>query len=381
MILFRYICREIYLCLLVITLILIAIFVTNDFSRYLEMVAAGQLTIGDASLFTALQLSAILTYLLPFGLFLSILITLGRMYADNEMTVMSACGMSLLRQVTIVMGLSLVVAIFAGWLSFWLNPMVKHEMSHLKERVVDSFQVGTIIPHRFEAFGDSRVIYADDVFHLDNKAKGLFLAFADPKKKGDKASRWEVIIAKSAHQTSVPGVEGKFIVVDNGTRYSGEPGSGDYTASQFQQYGVNVNSTMVLGDNHNTYHASKNVQVLGESMSELWHKMDADLYADAEFQLRLSVPISILIAALIAIGLAKVDPRQGRFYSLIPAIILYLAYASLIFLSRNWLKRGVIPRELGMWWIHLLMLGIAAGIFANRVGWRRIRQLIWRPAA
>ena len=358
-ILFRYLSREIYLCLLVITLILVAIFVTNSFSHYLKMVAAGQLTISGAAIFTLLQMSSVLTYLLPLGLFLSILITLSRLYSDNEMTVISACGMSYLRQVMIVMSLAFLVALFAAWLSMWVNPMVKQEMTHVKSDIVNNFKVGTLVPHRFESFGNGKVVYADEVFHGDNKAKEVFLAMRGK-------DNWNVVVAHEAHQEKRPGIDGKFVVVDRGVRYNGTPGAADFTVSHFKQYGVNESSDLILGKGHDNYHPSHKQQVLGESMGALWHD-HGDRYANAEFQLRLAIPISILIASLIAIALAKVDPRHGKFYTLIPAIILYLVYVNFIFIGRTWLQHGTVSPALGLWWVHGIMLCIALALLTYRM--------------
>lgn len=82
--------------------------------------------------------------------------------------------------------------------------------------------------------------------------------------------------------------------------------------------------------------------------------------AVAEFHWRLAIPLAIPIMTLIAVPLARVNVRQGKFAKMLPAVLLYLGYFGLMVAGRKALQDGVIPQYLGMWWIHLsaLIMGI-----------------------
>ena len=88
MILRRYICQEIIVTMIAITTVLLVIFLSNHFLRYIQQAAVGKLS-GDL-LFQVmlLQIPRLLGYLLPLGLFIAILLVFGRMYVDNEMAVL-----------------------------------------------------------------------------------------------------------------------------------------------------------------------------------------------------------------------------------------------------------------------------------------------------
>ena len=88
----------------------------------------------------------------------------------------------------------------------------------------------------------------------------------------------------------------------------------------------------------------------------------------AELQWRLSIPLLVFVVTLLAVPLAKVNPRQGRFLKLLPAILLYMAYLALLIGARGQLDKGRIPMQLGLWWVHVLFLLIGAGLF------------LWQPA-
>lgn len=376
MILFRYICREIYLCLLIITVILVSVLVINEFSHFLKGAAAGRYSIMNVLMLVMLQLPPMITYILPLGLFLGILVGIGRLYTDNEMTVMMACGMSLARQVVTVMSLAVGVALFAAWLSLWVNPRAVTMMTHLRLDALNNFRVGTLMPHRFEEFGDGRVVYVGDVSHAKNRVNDVFLAVADQKTLSSDHPKWDIIRADEADQTTRSDTPGKFVVLQNGSRYSGIAGQADVTRSNFKRYGINIVSQMLYGKHHTIRKMEHKEIIRAMPSMALFARTGHDRLADAEWQLRISVPISIIIASLIAVACSEVDPRRGRYFKVVPAILLYIVYACMVFLSQSWIKNGTLPGSIGMWWIHGTMCLVALVLFSWRMGWQRLRHMI-----
>ena len=75
-----------------------------------------------------------------------------------------------------------------------------------------------------------------------------------------------------------------------------------------------------------------------------------------ELQWRMALPISTLLLAVLAQLLSRVAPRQGRFQQLIPAILIYVVYANMMFVGRSWMAHEQTPEWLGLWWIHGMLL-------------------------
>ncbi|MBY0378336.1 MAG: LptF/LptG family permease, partial [Gammaproteobacteria bacterium] len=98
---------------------------------------------------------------------------------------------------------------------------------------------------------------------------------------------------------------------------------------------------------------------------DLWKVRNSTPKATAEWQWRISVPLSIPILTLLAIPLSYVRPREGRYAKLLPAILVYAAYANMMFVARNWVESGKISSDWGMWWLHLLLLGLALALWFN----------------
>lgn len=93
---------------------------------------------------------------------------------------------------------------------------------------------------------------------------------------------------------------------------------------------------------------------LGEealSTAQLIRQWKAQGYA-AELEWRLSMPLSVIILGLLGVPLSRVNPRQGRFARLVPAVLIYIIYVNMLFVSRSWLEHGKISPWLGLWWVH-----------------------------
>jgi lipopolysaccharide export system permease protein len=90
----------------------------------------------------------------------------------------------------------------------------------------------------------------------------------------------------------------------------------------------------------------------------------------AEWMWRVSMPALVPVVALLAFALSKVNPRQGRYLKLLPAILLYLSYVVMIVAAKNGIEKGKLTQA-AAWGVHGLYLLMALAIF----GWDRIT--IW----
>ena len=118
----RYIMREIVKPTVTICVVLIFIFGCYTATRYLADAVSGQLSGTTVIFFILLKIAIALEVLLPTTLYLSVVIALGRMYKDSEMTALSACGVSKARVLRPVFLVSLVIAVIVSCLSLYIRP-------------------------------------------------------------------------------------------------------------------------------------------------------------------------------------------------------------------------------------------------------------------
>ena len=100
--------------------------------------------------------------------------------------------------------------------------------------------------------------------------------------------------------------------------------------------------------------------------------------AVAELHWRIAIPLSIPLLMMLAVPLSKVNPRQGKFGRLLPALSLFLTYYILLIVSTSLLEDGKLPLALGMWWIHALVLLLATLLLLqHRAGAQRLKARIF----
>jgi lipopolysaccharide export system permease protein len=88
----------------------------------------------------------------------------------------------------------------------------------------------------------------------------------------------------------------------------------------------------------------------------------------SEWMWRVSMPALVPIVALLAFALSKVNPRQGRYLKLLPAILLYLSYIVMIVAARNGIEKGKLTQA-ASWGVHAVYLLLALSI----VSWEQIK--------
>jgi lipopolysaccharide export system permease protein len=365
MIIFRYLLREIYNYLLGITSILLIIFITNQFERYLRSAAVGHLTMWTVMKVMVFQVPLLIGYLLPLAFYLAILLAFGRLYLDNEMTVLSACGVSRAKLLSVVLFFAAILAIFVAWLMMWVEPIVEDDQGKLIQQAIASVTISKIIPMHFQPIGKSNVIYAEHVDHSKNTLHQVF--FAHYQKESSGFINWDITIANKSYEYKNANGDGYFIF-DQGHRYVGVPGQLKYQAIQFHQYGLRFLQSLPPLKNW-----PNNIPTL-----ELMKLEKTNLEAAGTMQWRIAMPLTVIILALIAFPLSRVNPRLGKFGKLIPAILIYTVYADFIFMGRAWIFDGAVSPSIGLWWLHGSFLLLALFLNCYSVGFKRVGRLLLR---
>ena len=88
----RYLIREIGLTFLATVLVLLALVLSHRLAGYLSKAASGLLARDAIFVLLGLQSLYFLIVLIPLAFLLSVMLTLGRLYHDHEMMVLTACG-------------------------------------------------------------------------------------------------------------------------------------------------------------------------------------------------------------------------------------------------------------------------------------------------
>lgn len=327
----RYLLQETFHTFLAVILVTLLIAISNKFVRLV-----GQAAVGDIAPSVLLQvilfhIPDLLAFLLPVGLFLAILLCFSRFFTDNEIPVMLACGISWRKLMAVSLILGSIVMLLSGGLTCYWGPKLAQYREHLMHQEGPMLLVQTVTPGRFHAFQkDKLVFYVSDINSDRTKLNRIFIA-EQPKGNAAAGEDWSLITAKAGSIMTDHKQGSTYIKLYEGRRYNGTPGETDYSILQFKAYQrlIEANST----PQGLFYHRTMPTRMLLDNLTPgNW----------AELQWRLSIPLSALLLALLAVPLSRVSPRSGRFGRLFSALIICIIYYNLLTVSKRWVANGSI---------------------------------------
>jgi len=361
----RYLSREVATTFVGVLSVLLLVWVSHRFVRYLAQAAAGSLA-GDLILqLLALKVIANLAVLLPVSLYLAVLLAVGRLYRDNEVTAMLAAGIGPGRLLRTTLLLSLGFASLTAVVALYLSPAAARESDEVESRAEEGADYSNILAGRFKALSEGdRVFYAEGLADDGRTLEGVFAQVRT-------RLRLYILAAESAYQQVDPETGDRFMVLVNGHRYQGEPGAVDYVVTQYRDHAIRIEETR---------EQARSRRIQGVATAELLGS--ADPSRRAELQWRLAVPISSVTLGVLGLLMAKTSPRQGRYGGLFNAILLYFLYTNLLGAGRQLLEQGKLPTWLGLWPVHAAMVTVAAAIaFGQSARARRLAARLGRRRA
>ena len=336
----RYVLREVVQTWLAVTGVLVAILVSNQLSRVLGQAADNQY--GRAVVFDLIALGAImnLSVIVPVGLLLAVVLTLGRMYHDSEMAALQACGFGPARLLAPLFCFAVVIALGLGWLAFEQVPRADSQVQLLRQSAIKEAQFGQLDAGRFRAFsGGDAVFYAERV-DQEGVLHNVFV-------QRESAGRFEVALADTATYSKTSSGAMHLVTLYNGRRYEGVPGQEDFRVTEFREHGIPIATPEdVRGP----------LDPDTKPTRLMWGSSDpSDI---AQLQFRASTPLMALVLTLVAVPLSKLRPRQGRYARVGFAIVVYFIYSNLLSASKIWVEKGELTPVIGVWWVHVAALAL-----------------------
>ncbi len=298
----------------------------------------------------ALKALISLEVLLPLSLYLGVMIGLGRLHSDSEIYAMRASGISEMRLLRPIVRFALLLAILVALFSVFVRPWAYAQSYRIKAIAEATNEVARIHPARFYTFGDSgRTVF---IKGISKNGIDLSQVFIRTKKNGDLqvittgAGRMEYEARTGYHRLILHDAS-IYTHVADGADVSAELGTFSLWIPIAEE-----------GDAANRIKATSTFDLRDTGNTE----------ALAEFQWRLSTPLSALLLALLAIPLSRSRPRQGRYARMLAAVVIYAVYFNLLDVSRTWVESGTSP---GIWWVPA-MLGLL--VFALFIPWLKIAR-------
>lgn len=330
----RYIAKELLLTWLAVTLVLMLILLSSTLARLLGKAADGTIP-GDAVIpMLTITGTRYLILLIPLSLYLGVLLCFSRLYKDNEMAALGACGVGMKRLYRPLMMVVLPVSLFISLMTLQVMPLISQQGQILKGEIESRSELSGLVAGRFNQSSDG-----DAIMFLERQSddrKNMENVFLHQQMKS------AANIETANHARRYTDKDGrKFILFVNGQHYEGVPGRSNYRITQYEKHGIFVPETEAV------HSITRRDAILTKDLI----KSDSPLYR-AELQWRLSIPIATLLMAILALPLSYTTPRKGRYSKLALAILIYLIYSNLMGVGQTWVEQRKVPDWIGMWWVH-----------------------------
>jgi lipopolysaccharide export system permease protein len=340
----RYILREVVVSWLSVSGVLLAILIPYQVARVLERAAESQYPRGVVLELIGLGAVQSLSLILPVGLLLGIVLGLGRLYHDSEMSAAQACGAGSRPILVPVLSFTAVLCVLLTFLSLQVAPAATGRMLELRHEALRAGQFSPVSPGKFSTFGGgSTVVYAQGA-DKDGTLRQVFVQ----RTRGRKV---EIALAQRATHAWSEGGDLQVITLYDGERYEGIPGERKFRIVKFAQNTIPVRLPPLADDAMGVKGLATRVLASSEELEQR-----------AEYYWRIALPIMAVIMALIAIPLARLAPRQGRYARVGYAVLIFFIYINLMIAGRTWVEKGLAPAWLGLWWVHVVALLLAAAI-------------------
>lgn len=308
-ILSRYLTKEIFKSQLAILFILLLMFFSQQLISVLNSAVSGKIPTDLVLSLLGLGMPALSQFMLPLSLFVALLLTLGRLYAESEITVMRACGVGQSLLTKVALFLSIFTTALAAYNVFTLTPWAIDTQSKMLAEAKSNPRFSALSAGQFMSAG-GYVLFIESINNEANTLNDIYVFQPDQQKK----NRPSVVVASTGELQGLSNGD-QLLTLKNSTRYEGTATTADFRIAHFEKY------TAYLG--YQDVNSSEKLMQRATFSSLI---NDNSPEAQAELQWRFALVLAVPLMAMLAVPMSSVNPRQGRFAKVIPAVLLYLIY-------------------------------------------------------
>lgn len=346
----RYLAREIAKPLIIFCGGLLLLFANFTAIRYLNRVADGVMPFQSVLPLVLVRAAVALEILLPIALHLSVVVTLGRLYTDSEIGALFGSGVSPTRIIRIVLAASLVVAGIVAFLSIYVRPWANEARYRLEHQAAADIDLNDMQPGHFYENSSGTVLFFQQRGQSSGRMQKVFI-------QSRSEDRVRLIWAKEAHYPEpVEAGAGRTLVCS---------GAQVYELSRNHSAVRQATSDELVLEWEKSHALSEEYR---RKAAPTWQLARSDSSKDiAEFQWRLSTPVAALLMGLLGFPLSRAKARQGKYAKLFVSVLSYATFYNLNIMLKTWVEKGVVNTVPGIWWAHLLLGILVAGLL-----WRRM---------
>ncbi len=330
-------------------LVLFTIVLTMLLIRTLGLASKGSVNPQEIVLVLTYTVLAQLPTVLTIALFIAIVSTLSRMYADSEMAIWFTAGRGLASFLQPILRFAWPVLLAIALLVLFAWPWSNTQIELLRDRYEQRGDLERVTPGQFqESSGGRRVFFIDrDTSGGGKEGRNVFIASTDER------GRESITSARSGRIEWRDGEQ--FLLLGHGQRLElPAPGQPDarLRVSQFDSYGIRVG-----GGQAATGASAKLKAHPTRALIE-----DGGRAALGELTWRAGMALTAFNFVLIAVAVSVTNPRAGRSGNLVFLLCSFVLYYNLVNLGAGWIAAGKVR------WLPYLV-GLHGSVLLLTLAW------------
>ncbi|UAY36199.1 LPS export ABC transporter permease LptF [Moraxella osloensis] len=351
----RYMTQQVAANTAIVLLFLMALMLGGRLIRYFGIAAEGRLDVGLLFAIIGYNIPTFLELILPLSFFIALMLVLGRMYVDQEMSVLFASGISRGRLTRLMIPLITGLFVFQMGISLWAKPWGLSNSEHIWQTQSLGSLLDLVRPKTFISSGNYH-LYVDEFDKEKRELKNLYVVQQQTDKSGKIAKNDVIITATRAYQVPSKDTDSSMqLDLFQGRRYELGTNQANYNQASFEKYRITLEKPASEKITETNVETQTTAKLLANTQKP---------EVKAELGYRFTMPWLIIIAAMLATPLAQVRPRQGRWLRLLPSVLIFASCAISIISLRTAIGKERISEYAYIW----LIVGFIA--FALLLNWQ-----------
>ncbi len=346
----RYIFKEIAYPFVIILLVLTFVLLMGRILQIMDLFVNKGVSLFIIAKIIVLLMPSFLLFTIPIACLISILIAMGRLSADNEITALKTSGISLGRMYYPVALASLIAFILTIVIS---NLVMPHTNYATKRLLFDVVKKNANIGIKEKVFNDDFkgfIIYADKIPPDENYMEGIVVS--DKRLIGEQ----NVILAKKATLVSDPESMIVTLKLEEGSIHTVSSDLKKYRKINFENYDVKLDLSTSLAsfDESTKSGMDMSMQELLANAQKPGLKPKAKRALYIEAHNRFSIPVACIFFGLIALPLGIRSHRSVKSRGFAVGLMIVVLYYLLRIGGEALAILGYLPVVVGVWTTNVL---------------------------
>ncbi len=334
--------------------VMATIVMTNVLIRTLGQATVGSVNPSEIMLVMGFTVLGHLNSILTLSLFIAVVSTLSRMYADSEMVIWFSSGRGLASFAAPIFRFAWPIILVITVLALLVWPWSNRQAQDLSDRYEQRNDIERVAPGQFqESAGGKRVFFIDKDTPDNKTGTNVFISSVDGPIESITSARQGLIELRNGERV---------LSLKSGQQVIRDSQTGDVRVIDFNQYEVVIDTDI------------KPISANAPSMTS-----SLDLIRDprpqhlGELAWRLGLSLSAINFVLLALAVATANPRVGRSYHTALALLIFIFYYNMINVGQSWISQSRVS-------FAGFLLALHGGVFFIAMLWITARHFhfSWR---